>query len=127
MGRLLTHTHRPTGVFGANDAMAIGCMRQIKEAGLRIPEDVAIVGFDDIEMSALVEPRLTTVRVFKEELGRLALERLVEMIHAKSNKIVTTLVPVELVERESTKVRKEARLEPARAFGEEDVVEETEH
>jgi LacI family transcriptional regulator len=124
MKRLLAHARHPTAVFAVNDAMAIGCMRQIKEAGLRTPEDVAVVGFDDIEMSALVEPRLTTVHVHKEELGRLGLERLVEIIDTTSPKILTTLVPVELIERESTLDRERAGTSTASVSGAEETVEQ---
>ncbi len=124
MKRLLAHEKRPTAVFAANDAMAIGCIRQIKEIGLRIPEDIAVVGFDDIEMSALVEPRLTTVRVQKEELGRLGLERLVEIIDATSPKILTTLVPVDLIERESTLGKERTATSKASVSGAEETVEQ---
>ncbi len=92
---------KPTAVVAANDAMAIGCMRYAKAAGLRLPEDLAVVGFDDIEMGSLVEPRLTTVRVFKEQIGKLAVERLVESIRSESKTVVTIHAPVELVVRES--------------------------
>lgn len=102
MERLLRRRPLPTAVFTANDAMAIGCMRQIRQAGLRVPDDIAIVGFDDIEMCALVEPRLTTVRVFKEELGRVAMEHLAAAISDRLTKVVTTHVAVELIVRESS-------------------------
>ena len=80
MARLLARRPRPTAVFAANDAMAIGCIQEIRKAGLRIPEDIAVVGFDDVDTSAHVQPRLTTVRVSKEELGRLAVEQLTSII-----------------------------------------------
>jgi LacI family transcriptional regulator len=102
MRRILGRRPPPTAVFAANDAMAIGCMQQIRQAGLRIPEDISVVGFDDIEMCSLVEPRLSTVRVFKEELGRLAVEQLTWAIQNSSAAPVTSHVPVELVVREST-------------------------
>jgi LacI family transcriptional regulator len=99
---LLRRGNTPTAVFAANDAMAIGILRCAKQRGMRIPEDLAVVGFDDIEMSSHVEPPLTTMRVFKEEMGKLAVQRIVELIGAKTQSIVTTQVPVELVVREST-------------------------
>lgn len=100
--RMLSRGSKPTAIFAANDAMAIGCVRYLKEAGIRIPDDVAVAGFDDIDMAYHIEPRLTTVRVFKEELGKLAVQRLVEIMNAKTQVVVTTHVPVELVIREST-------------------------
>ena len=92
---------RPTAVFAANDIMAIGCMRYLKEAGITVPNDVAVVGFDNIEAALHVEPRLTTVNVHREELGSLAVRRIVEMIKDKSTVVTKTLAPVDLVIRES--------------------------
>ncbi len=92
---------KPEAIFAANDAMAIGCMRFLKEKGIKIPDEVAIVGFDDIEACIHIEPRLTTIRVDKEELGIMAIRRLVEMINSPEIGISRTYVPVELVVRES--------------------------
>lgn len=100
--KILRRGGHPTAVFAANDAMAIGCAKSLRARGMRIPDDIAVVGFDDIEMSSHFEPPLTTVRVFKEEMGKLAVLRLVEMIKSKSRAVVTTHVPVELVIRGST-------------------------
>lgn len=94
-------TDRPTAVFAANDVMAIGCMRYLKEAGLNVPNDVAVVGFDNIEACLHTEPRLTTVNVHREELGSLAVRRIVEMIKDKNSVVTKTLTPVELIVRES--------------------------
>ncbi len=93
---------RPTAIVAANDAMAIGCMQYAKSIGLKIPVDLSLIGFDDIDISAHTDPALTTVRVFKEEMGKVAIQRLVEMIKASKPSIVTTQVPVELVIRGST-------------------------
>jgi LacI family transcriptional regulator len=101
-GKIVERGGKPTAIFAANDAMAIGCIRYLRDRGLRVPEDVSVVGFDDIEISSHVDPPLTTVRVFKEEMGKLAVLRLVEMIKSKKQLVVTTHVPVELVIREST-------------------------
>lgn len=100
--KILRRGGHPTAVFAANDAMAIGCAKSLRTRGMRIPGDIAVVGFDDIEMSSHLEPPLTTVRVFKEEMGKLAVLRLVEMIKSKSRAVITTHVPVELVIRGST-------------------------
>ncbi len=102
MKRLLHSQRRLSAVFAINDAMAIGCVREIKESGLRVPADVAVAGFDDIEMCVLIEPHLTTMHVWKEELGRLAVSHLVDTFKSTSPRTVTTVVPVELVVREST-------------------------
>lgn len=68
---------RPDAVFAANDMMALGCLFGLQEAGLRVPGDIAVAGFDDIPIARYVTPPLTTVRVRIAELGELALERLV--------------------------------------------------
>jgi DNA-binding LacI/PurR family transcriptional regulator len=77
MQRLLSRKDRPTAVFAANDVMALGAMKAIKREGLRIPQDIAIVGFDDIPLAQHVEPALTTVHQPIYQLGRLAAETLV--------------------------------------------------
>lgn len=71
---------RPDAIFAANDLMAAGAMRALHEAGLSVPEDVAIVGFDDIPLASLLDPALTTVRIDIAGFGRRALERLVGII-----------------------------------------------
>jgi LacI family transcriptional regulator len=78
MRQLLALTPRPTAVFAANDLMAMGAMSAIRTAGLRVPDDVAVVGFDDIPAAELVTPPLTTVTQFQEQLGRRAAELLLE-------------------------------------------------
>lgn len=80
MRDLLTLRPRPTAVFAANDVMAMGAILAIREAGLRVPEDVAVMGFDDIPMAKLVSPPLTTVAQFPERLGRRAVELLLERL-----------------------------------------------
>ena len=100
--RLFASGAKPTAIFAANDAMAIGCMRHLKSRGIRIPQDVAIVGFDDVDMSSHIDPHLTTIRVLKEEMGKIAVQRVVDCINDKTKIVVTTHVPVELIVREST-------------------------
>ncbi|QXD15144.1 LacI family transcriptional regulator [Rhodocaloribacter litoris] len=80
MQALLARTPRPTALFAANDAMAIGAMGALREAGLRVPEDVAVGGFDDIPMAPYLNPPLTSVHVPISELGALAMQRLIDRI-----------------------------------------------
>jgi LacI family transcriptional regulator len=80
---LLAITPRPTAVFAANDSMAIGAMSALREAGLRVPEDMAVVGFDDVPLARYMSPRLTSVHVAIAELGARAVETL---LHAVANK-----------------------------------------
>jgi LacI family transcriptional regulator len=70
-------------VFASNDAMAVGCIRALREAGLRVPEDVSVAGIDDIQLASFCEPTLTTVHQPKYEAGRLAFERLLERIQGE--------------------------------------------
>lgn len=79
MKRFLQDPHPEfTAIFCANDDSAIGIARALQEAHIRIPDDVSIVGFDDISIAEFMVPALTTVRVEREEMGRLAVRRLVE-------------------------------------------------
>ena len=91
-----------TAIFACNDAMAIGAMRILRAKGVRIPDDVAIVGFDDTEAASLVTPRLTTIYVDKVELGSAALRRLAEVLDTKHTKAQKIIIPTRLVIRDST-------------------------
>ncbi|HEX2222760.1 MAG TPA: LacI family DNA-binding transcriptional regulator [Thermoanaerobaculia bacterium] len=77
---LLRLDPRPTAVFAANDAMAIGLLSALQEAGVRVPADIAVAGFDDIPIARFLTPALTTVRVGIAELGARALERLLAAV-----------------------------------------------
>ena len=77
---LATRGDRPTAVFASNDAMAIGCLAALRSHGLRVPEDVSLVGFDDIPIARFLTPALTTVRVPIAEVGGRAVERLLQLI-----------------------------------------------
>ena len=73
---------RPDAVFAANDMMAVGCLTALEEAGLRVPDDIALAGFDDVPIARLLKPSLTTARIRIADLGRRALERLAGLIAA---------------------------------------------
>lgn len=77
---LATRAQRPTAVFAANDAMAIGCLAALRDHGLRVPEDISLVGFDDVPIARFLTPALTTVRVPIAEVGGRAIERLLETV-----------------------------------------------
>lgn len=77
---IATLAQRPDAVFCGNDMMAIGCLAALAEAGMRVPHDIALAGFDDIPMARYASPPLTTVRVRIAELGSLALDRLASAI-----------------------------------------------
>ena len=92
----------PTAVVAANDLMAMGAMAEFRAAGLQLPQEVSVVGFDDIAFAALAEPPLTTVRLPLAELGRRAVEALVETINHPEQLGTEIHVPTQLVERGST-------------------------
>ena len=75
----------PSAIIAANDLMAIGCMRALRNLGLSIPEDVAVAGFDDIPASSLVTPSLTTVNLFQQDLGGVAARLLIERLTGEQN------------------------------------------
>jgi len=101
MKDMLENKELPSAIFCANDSVAIGAMKAIHEFGLKIPCDIAIIGIDDIEMSAFVRPALTTIHVPKIELGRFAAKILIDRIEEGHNLPVRVDLPFELKIRES--------------------------
>lgn len=98
---LLALPERPTAIFAANDAMAIGAMDAIRDAGLRIPGDVSVIGFDDTPQAAGVSPALTTIRQPLEEMGRQGLQMLLTYIEDPERPFEYRELPTELVVRDS--------------------------
>jgi DNA-binding LacI/PurR family transcriptional regulator len=76
---------KPDAVFAANDMMAVGIYEAARSAGIKIPEDIAVVGFDDIYLSRLLQPRLTTVHVPIQELGSRAIQYLFKLINGEAD------------------------------------------
>ncbi len=94
---------RPTAFFSANDEMAFGFISELARHGVRVPGDVSIVGFDDIEVATCFIPPLTTIRQPREALGMTAARRLTEAMHNAGNRQGDrTVLPVELIVRGST-------------------------
>ena len=91
-----------TAVFCANDPMALGLLRALSEQGRRVPDDVSVIGFDDIPEAAYFLPPLTTVRQHFGELGRRALDALVGLIHGRDQAGSAEPVAPQLVIRSST-------------------------
>ena len=100
---LRTNPELPTAFFADNDILAAGAMRAFKEVGLRVPEDISLVGFDDIPLCTLTEPALTTISVPKARLGALAVERLYHKMNHPPQEFVKIEVGTKLVERSSVK------------------------
>ena len=95
----------PEAFFAANDIMAIGCMRAIQEAGYQVPEDVSIIGMDDTSICLACTPQLSTVHVFRRELGQTVVRTLFSLPEKKSACFIKTEVGVELVTRDSVKAK----------------------
>ncbi|MBF9234120.1 LacI family DNA-binding transcriptional regulator [Microvirga alba] len=81
---LLGRSRRPTAVFCTSDEMAIGLMRTLHSAGVRVPQDISVAGFDDIEFAAVAEPALTTIHQPRRELGQAAATALVDLLQGRS-------------------------------------------
>ena len=101
MWTLLAKQKKFTAVFAAGDTMAIGAMKALKDQGLRVPEDCAVVGFDDIDLSSVWEPAITTIRQPKEMMGRIAFQKLLALMQNEPIAVSQEYLPYELVIRES--------------------------
>jgi LacI family transcriptional regulator len=100
--QLLALDEPPTAIFAAADMMAIGAVRAASEAGLSVPQDLSIVGFDDIQLAPHVNPPLTTLRQDKLGLGAAAGDALVARIAGDPDRPPLRTLPVELIVRGST-------------------------
>ena len=104
-----------TAIFAANDVMAFGVVKAALERGLRIPEDLSLIGFDNIEFSGIVHPPLTTIHQPKYEMGQAAVEILLRMARERDKRTPEhRLLGVEMIERNScqaplSKLRRQAR------------------
>ncbi|MEJ1128583.1 LacI family DNA-binding transcriptional regulator [Variovorax sp. CCNWLW225] len=102
MHAILRTEHAPSAVFVCNDLMAIGALRAAHESGVHVPDDLSIVGFDDIELSAYTSPPLTTVAQPKERIGALAVDMLLERVGGKRRDARKVVLQPELRVRAST-------------------------
>jgi DNA-binding LacI/PurR family transcriptional regulator len=100
--KLLALSDPPTAIFAFNDRMAIGAIWALKAAGLRVPEEIAVVGFDDIPAAADFNPPLTTVRQWGEQTGRMAAQMLFKLLDGESVDSPEVVIPTELIVRQSS-------------------------
>jgi len=103
MKELLEQKERPTAVFVANDSLAIGCYKAVSEKGLKIPDDISIVGYNDISAAKYMVPPLTTARLYMEFMGQRAVDMIEERIFSGREICVQTFIPAKLILRESVK------------------------
>lgn len=111
IGRMLGSTERPTAVFARNDMLALGAIRQARKMGFRVPEDVSIVGHDDMPQARIAEPLLTTVRVDCFKMGKAAAEMMFALLDGAD-----TPVPKVTIDCTSLIVRDSVALAPDRAL-----------
>ena len=101
MQSLLSQKPLPDAVYCMNDYMALGAMKAIQDAGLHIPDDIAVVGYDDMRFAEFTQPALTTIRAPEVQLGEVAGELLIDLIDEKQPDQRITLLETELMIRES--------------------------
>lgn len=115
---LLELNDPPTAIFCANDRMAVGCYMALTEMGKRIPDDIAVMGYDDEEVARHLMPQLTTVVLPHREMGRWAVEYLLNHRHEpKRRRYPVVKIECPLVERDSVQPAREAGSEPRKAVG----------
>ncbi|CAM5179799.1 transcriptional regulator [Alishewanella longhuensis] len=103
--QLLQQASLPDAIFSMNDEMAIGAMAAIKAQGLRIPEDISVAGFDNIEFAGYTDPALTTIDQPAEAIGRQAMRALYQLMHQLPLPQPHLVLPFELVKRGSTRAK----------------------
>jgi LacI family transcriptional regulator len=100
--QILAMNPLPDGIFTANDTSAVGCIRALKEAGIKIPEQIAVVGFNNDPISKVIEPNLTTVQYPGEQMGEVAATTLIAKIKTPSASVNTIVLRHELIIRQSS-------------------------
>lgn len=103
MEHLLSKPDLPTAFFADNDMIALGAMKAIHEAGYNVPEDISIIGLDDLPVCEISTPRLTSLRVPKEEMGRLAVRKIIDIISDNEKVRTKTQICTEFIERDSVR------------------------
>jgi len=98
---LLEQKQRPTAIFVASDYMAVGVYKAIQQYGLKIPDDISIVGCDNSSVVSMLHPDITTINIDKYELTKIAIQTLLDKIDGKTKKDLKIVLPVELIERDS--------------------------
>jgi LacI family transcriptional regulator len=101
-GELLDLEHRPTALVGFNDKTAVGALAAAAERGLRVPEDLSVSGFDDIDLAQATSPKLTTVRQPLAEMGRMAVSLLIRLLDGHRVDALHVELATDLILRGST-------------------------
>ena len=98
---LLELQNPPTAIFSSNDTNAIIGYKAARDLGYKIPDDISFIGFDDIDLTKFVTPTLSTIRVYKTELGSIAVRNLLKIINKEKDVTHTNVLPIKLIERDS--------------------------
>jgi len=93
----------PTAFFASSDALAVGALKAIQEVGLKVPEDISVIGFNDISVAKYVSPPLTTIKIHTEWMGELAIETILSIIYEQAPIARKITIATELIERASTR------------------------
>ena len=101
MEQMLARPAPPPAFFAATDAVAVGAIHVLHARGQRVPEDIAIVGMDDVDLARYTQPPLMTVHIEREQMGRVAVRRLIDLIEGRTSRPVKTIIPNRLVIRRS--------------------------
>jgi LacI family repressor for deo operon, udp, cdd, tsx, nupC, and nupG len=101
--QLLSKDSKPSAIFCANDEIALGALFEIKKAGLRVPEDISMIGLDNIRYSEISDPPLTTIEQPAVQIGEYSMRRLLKLIGGDSSGSNVEILPHRLVERQSCK------------------------
>jgi LacI family transcriptional regulator len=101
VGGLLQSKEKPTAIFACNDLMAVGVMGACSNAGLRVPEDISVIGFDNTLLSKISNPKLTTVDLKMDTVGKKAAEEMLNLIENKSDYRIRVVLNTSLVVRDS--------------------------
>jgi LacI family transcriptional regulator len=102
---LIENGQMPSAIVVGSDPMAMGVLRALHEADMNVPEDVSVFSFDDIEAAAFLNPRLSTVKVHGDEMGKTAVKILYDRLHGRSVPL-KVILPTELIKRDSVSARK---------------------
>lgn len=103
MSRLLASRNHPVAVIASNDMTAIGALGAIRDHGLRVPQDISLIGFDDVEISAFLQPALTTVRLPRPQIARMAFSALFQANQSGKTEGSEFVIKPELIVRDSTR------------------------
>ena len=103
MKKILENSRKNTAVFASNDMMALGAMKAIQEAGLVVPDDISVVGFDNIEQCAYSNPSLTTVGIDTSLVARHTMKCLLDLVEEPDAPAIKVIIPAKLLIRDSTR------------------------